>query len=77
MKGIGFDWTGHFHGFRFGLVDHLLKPPVWESTVSEIPFVENLDANYGLLGMDVIRQWKELSIMPSPSGDGGRIQISI
>ena len=77
MRGIGFNWDGFYHGFIFGLLDDISKPAVWESPSVEIPFVSNLTANYGLLGMDTIRQWDELLILPNPSKDGGKIKIVI
>ena len=80
MRGMGFTWDGHYHSFRFGLLSGLSglsKAPVWESSINEMPFVNNLDANYGLLGMDVIHQWKHFKIIPRSNGDGGAIEIGV
>jgi hypothetical protein len=77
MPGLGCDWTGNSHPFRFGLLDQkkLWLPPIWESSKSELVFVDNLEGEYGLLGMDVISQWKDFAIRPRESGSGGVVEI--
>ena len=52
-------------------------PPLWETSSNELVFVENLSDKYGLLGMDVISQWKEFTIRPRKNLTGGSIHIVV
>jgi hypothetical protein len=77
LEGIGGKCKGFIHSFRLGLIDpmrppHPIKnPPIWEATISEMIFVSDLKV--GLVGMDVISEWKEFRIVPKK--DGGDIHI--
>jgi hypothetical protein len=79
MPGIGGDCTGFLHSFRFGLVDPKKPwtPPLWESSSTELVFVKNLSDKYGLLGMDVISQWKQFTIRARSGSRGGSIEIVV
>jgi hypothetical protein len=44
------------------IADELTEAPVWESANGELCFITELDSNYGLIGMDVIKQWKEFKL---------------
>jgi len=74
-KGMGGDSNGYVHGFRFGLIDPDKAPKPgenfvrWEAAAREIYFMERLEV-YGLLGMDVISEWRELKLTTSSSGRG-------
>jgi hypothetical protein len=77
MPGIGVTWTGYYLPFRFALVESLNTPvAAWESSSSEICFLNELEPAYGLLGMDAISQWTELKLTPK-NGNGGTIEITI
>jgi hypothetical protein len=76
--GLGGSCKGYIHGFKFGLINPDLPPcptknaPIWEASRNEICFMEAL--NVGLIGMDVVSEWKKLEIIPNARG-GGIIRI--
>jgi hypothetical protein len=73
MAGLGGTVTGYWHSFRFGLFCGFTNPPVWESAHQKLCFANEF-SNYGLLGMDVIKQWKEFRLIPTQHG--GRISLT-
>lgn len=76
MPGVGGDCSGLVFPFRFGLL-HSRKftdPPLWEASDCEVVFLNNLDRRFGLIGMDVIRQWRAMTFEPRATG-GGVIEI--
>jgi len=76
MDGIGMEWTGCYQQLRFCLVSpNDFTTLLWESEIYEIVSLNELETNYGLLGTDVIRQWKEVRIQPKTNG--GLIHITV
>ena len=69
VQGIGGCSDAYIHSVRIGLI-HPSKSTrketvlAWSSTIEKFQFVEKLDCRHGLLGMDVMRQWKEVGFEP-------------
>ena len=70
VQGIGGFSDTYIHSVRVSLL-HPAKStrrhPViaWSSRLEKIPFVDKLDCPHGLLGMDMMREWKGLSFEPT------------
>ena len=80
LHGIGGVSTSYLHSVQLSLIDpkkSTQKKPVlaWTATEKTAVFVENLDCGFGLIGMDLIRQWKHLSFEPNKHGMMIRIVI--
>ena len=63
--GIGGKSKSYVHRLKINLRDPAKSTSrksvvVWTSEKDTVAFVENLDCGFGLIGMDVIRQWKQL-----------------
>lgn len=69
VKGIGGFSDAYLHSVRIGLI-HPSKSTrkatvlAWRSSAEKVQFVEKLDCAHGLLGMDVMREWKEVRFEP-------------
>lgn len=79
-NGIGGASTSYLHSVQVSLIDpqkSTQKKPVvaWTATDKTAAFVENLDCGFGLIGMDLIKQWKQLSFEPNKHGLMIRIVI--
>jgi hypothetical protein len=67
--GIGGASDAFIHGVCIGLI-HPTKSTrhktvlAWQSPIEKMQFVEKMDCKHGLIGMDIIRQWKELKFEP-------------
>ena len=64
------------YGKPFNQIDRLkpgdaliLETPIGTCTyqVAKAPFVDKLDCAHGLIGMDIIREWRDLSFEPAKS----------
>ena len=72
-NGIGGASTSYLHSVQVSLLDPqktTQKKPVlaWTAPDKTAAFVENLDCGFGLIGMDLIKQWKHLSFEPTKQG---------
>ena len=79
-NGIGGPSTSYLHSVQVSLINprkSTQKKPVvaWTARDKTAAFVENLDCGFGLIGMDLIRQWKHLSFEPNKHGLMIRIVI--
>lgn len=69
VRGIGGSSDAYIHSVRIGLI-HPSKSNkketvlAWKSDVDEVQFVEKMECDHGLIGMDIIKQWKEISFQP-------------
>jgi len=80
MYGLGGVSKCYLHKLKVGLIDPVNSTPqnrivIWKSKVDQIAFAEKFDAGYGLLGRDLMREWK--SVKFSKNGIGGVITIII
>lgn len=72
-QGIGGLSDAFLHSVRISLIDPVKSSTkrqvlAWSSGADKLPFVEKLDCSMGLLGMDIMRNWKSLSFRPIKSG---------
>jgi hypothetical protein len=79
-RGIGGSCRTYIHSIQVSLLNPRkpLKHPgaiAWTSAIPRTEFVEKMDTGFGLLGMDVIKQWKSLTIQTT--GKGLTIKISV
>jgi hypothetical protein len=84
-SGIGGQAVACLHSLRLFLVDpktpikttkHIAVPVcVWKSSIKRFRFIEGFDCPFGLLGRDLMQEWKCVSL--SPSGTCWMIQITI
>jgi hypothetical protein len=73
VQGIGGLSDSYIHSVRISLLDPIKssrKNPViaWSSKLEKAPFVEKLDCPHGLLGMDVMHEWRAVSFEPHKKG---------
>jgi len=73
VRGIGGFSDSYLHSIRVSLLDPVKssrRNPViaWSSKLNKAPFVEKLECPHGILGMDVIRDWRGLSLEPHKKG---------
>jgi hypothetical protein len=68
FEGIGGKVTGNRHKLQVGLVNPLTKRAggkvdhIWESPSMEFIFLDKMKPDHGLLGRDLMRKWKEVSL---------------
>ena len=82
--GIGGSSDVYLHSLRIGLI-HPSKSSrqktvlAWKSGLDKVHFIEKMDCPHGLIGMDIISQWKELSLQPQgkPGAAGVLIKITV
>ena len=68
MKGVGGEVTTYLHSVQISLVDPERSDkasPVtaWTSPFKTAVFVENLECEFGLLGMDIMKQWASVTFL--------------
>jgi len=73
VRGIGGYSDTFIHSVRVGLLHpskSTAKKPViaWSSALARAPFVDKLDCAHGLIGMDIIREWRGLHFEPVKAG---------
>ena len=78
--GVGGSSLTYLHSVRLSLLDPNKSTKstyviAWAAKKRTASFVEKLDLDYGLLGMDIIKQWK--SVCFENAGGGLRIRIRI
>lgn len=72
-RGIGGKSAKYLHSVQVSLI-HPTKSakgaPViaWTASQGKASFIDKFDAHFGLLGMDIIRQWRQLAIQTKPYG---------
>ena len=69
VKGIGGTSDAYIHSVNIALLHPSKSTPkqaviAWSSTIEKVQFVEKLDCTHGLLGMDIMREWKEVRFEP-------------
>ena len=77
-QGIGCTVKRYLHRLRIGLIDPTSRGSrdvVWVSRLEQISFIKELEGVFGILGMDIISEWKELTLLPE--GDGGKVRITV
>lgn len=82
IHGVGGASTAYIHSIRIVLVDPIKSTkqafvPAWSSSLSRAMFVSALDMSMGLLGRDVMKEWKAVSLTPIPHRPASKWQITI
>ena len=80
VQGIGGFSDTYIHSVRVSLlhpVKSTQKKPViaWSSKLTKAAFVDKLESPFGLIGMDLIHEWKALSFEPNKQGVMIRITV--
>jgi hypothetical protein len=80
--GIGCHVNRYIHEVKVSLFDPKPagpSPPCWTSSLPTASFVDEINDVHGILGMDIISQWKEFCIVPSPNDEtyAGEIRVLI
>jgi len=73
VQGVGGFSDAYIHSVRVNLLhpskSTSQKPVIaWSSALDKIPFIDRLDCGHCLIGMDIIREWKGLTIEPNKHG---------
>lgn len=69
VHGIGGCSDAYIHSVRIGLI-HPTKSSkkgtvlAWSSAIEKVQFVQKLNCSHGLIGMDIMREWKEIRFEP-------------
>lgn len=82
IHGVGGKSTAYIHSVRMVLIDPVKSSksafvPAWSSALNKATFVTSLNMSMGLLGRDVMAEWKELSFVPTPSRHASKWNITI
>jgi len=80
VKGVGGDSVCYMHSVSISLIDPDKSNPekhvmAWSSKIKKIAFIEKLDCDMGLLGMDIINNWKSMTLRRAKKGPIIRIEI--
>ena len=80
VHGIGGSSHAYVHSLRIGLIHPSKSSPqktvlAWRSKIRKIQFVEKMNCLHGLIGMDIISEWKELCLEPVKKGVLIRITV--
>lgn len=78
--GIGGTSTSYIHSVQISLIDPKKstksKPVIaWTAKSERTAFIENLGCGFGLIGMDLISQWRSVTFEPNKFGVMIRIVI--
>ena len=80
VRGIGGFSDAFIHSVRVSLIHpskSTAKKPVlaWTAKAESAPFVEKLESPHGLVGMDLMREWREIRFEPNKHGVLIRITV--
>jgi hypothetical protein len=69
-QGIGGSSVSYLHSVQISLIHPKKstkeKPVIaWTAKNTKTAFVENLDCGFGLIGMDIMKQWKSITFEPN------------
>ncbi|MCE5231499.1 protease [bacterium] len=77
VSGIGGTAVAYIHTMRLSLVDpenplmnignENVPSCVWHSSIKKYRFIHGFSSQFGLLGRDLIREWKKVSLVPTLS----------
>jgi hypothetical protein len=73
VQGIGGFSDSYLHSVQVSLLDPVKsttrKPVIaWSSKIKKSPFVDKLECPHGLLGMDIMKEWREICFQPHKKG---------
>lgn len=78
--GIGGQSVSYFHNVQISLIDpkkSTKSNPViaWTAKNEKSAFIENLECGFGLIGMDLMSQWRSVTFEPNRFGVTIRVVI--
>ncbi len=81
VVGVGGKSDAFLHSVQVSLIDpskstNTKHVVAWSSNLEKVPFIEKFESPYGLIGMDIIKNWQELSFVPRKGG-GLIIRITV
>ena len=82
ISGVGGKSNAFIHTLRLELIDpegniwRKLIPP-WRSEFMPVLFVEKMETQAGILGRDILEQWKHLGFRPTPKAHHSRWVVEI
>jgi len=82
IHGVGGQSQAYIHSVRLVLVDPKKSTPhnfvpAWTSSLDKASFVTQLNMSMGLLGRDVIGEWKQFTLTPTPKRKASKWDIVI
>ena len=82
IYGVGGQSIAYIHSVRLVLIDPVKSTsaafvPAWSSALNKATFVSSLNMSMGLLGRDVMAEWKDVAFAPTPSRKASKWDISI
>ena len=82
IHGVGGKSTAYIHSVRMVLIDPVKSSksvfvPAWSSALNKATFVTSLNMSMGLLGRDVMAEWADLSLTPTPHRTSSKWDITI
>lgn len=84
VHGIGGCSDAYLHSVQVSLIhptksSHGKTVLAWSSSLKSVKFIKKMECKHGLIGMDIIQQWKELKLEPfnRRSGSGVWIRIAV
>lgn len=82
IHGVGGDSIAYIHSIRLVLVDPCKSTsrafvPAWSSSLDKATFVSSLNMSMGLLGRDVMGEWKSVSFAHTPRRSESKWDIVI
>ena len=76
--GIGGEATAYLHTVKVSLLDPYSPPDtIWDSSLPRFRFVDAWDSRFGLIGRDMMQEWKSTSFTFQPARKRWLIQIDI
>jgi len=82
IHGVGGHSQAYIHSVRLVLIDPKKSTPhhfvpAWSSSLGKASFVSQLNMSMGLLGRDVIREWKQVTLIRTPKRAASKWDIAI
>ena len=82
IHGVGGQSQAYIHSVRLVLIDPKKSTPhhfvpAWTSSLGKASFVSQLNMSMGLLGRDVISEWKQFTLTPTPKRKASKWDITI
>jgi len=82
IHGVGGKSAAFIHSVRLVLIDPVKSSktafiPAWSSSLNKATFVTSLNMSMGLLGRDVMAEWRDLSFISTPARGASKWDIAI
>ena len=82
IHGVGGQSQAFIHSVRLVLIDPKKSTPhhfvpAWTSSLGKASFISQLNMSMGLLGRDIIGEWKQFTLTPTPTRKASKWDITI